>query len=275
VNLRLRLLIGAVVVLAIALPVAIGVAVWRSGTPRGATGGPSAPPLSAVSADQDRAVAAVLSGAGERAAVAVTSAVPVRTCTAGGAHGWVYARSADLYVDPGGEDALIGAVAAALPGEYRRQRGAATGGGAAPLTAQVGTSVTLTVAQLGEGWVRATAQSDCRTTGSASAAAPAPGGSAAAAIAVLLNSLGTAPDSVQARVLPCVGGGSTVTWAAVSGTVDSGQIQSRMAAAVPPTARRFASPSNRLPWRDGHTSVIVAASDDGTHVTVQYTVDCS
>ena len=285
-NLRLRLLIGAVVVLAIALPVAIGVAVWRSGTPRGATGGPSAPPLSAVSADQDRAVAAVLSAVGERAAVAVTSAVPVRACTVGGAHGWVYGRSADLYLDPGGEDALIGTVAAALPSEYRRQTGAdraplrhatprggaATGGGAAPFTAQVGGSVTLTVAQLGEGWVRATAQSDCRTAGSTSA--PAPAGTAAAAIAVLLNSLGTAPDSMHANVLPCTGGGDTVTWAAVSGTVDSGQIQNRLAPVVPPTARRFASPANRLPWRDGHTSVIVAASDDGTHVTVQYTVDC-
>jgi hypothetical protein len=134
--------------------------------------------------------------------------------------------------------------------------------------------VTLTVAQLGEGWVRATAQSDCRTAGSASAPAPAPAGSAAAAIAVLLNSLGTTPDSMHANVLPCVGGGSTVTWAAVSGTVDSGQIQNRLAPAVPPTARRFASPANRLPWRDGRTSVIVAAADDGTHVTVQYTVDC-
>jgi hypothetical protein len=291
VNLRLRLLIGAVVVLAVALPVAIAVAVWRSGTPRGGvTGGPSAPPLSAVSADQDRAVAAVLSAVGERAAVAVTSAVPVRSCTVGGAHGSVYARSADLYLDPGGEDALIGTVAAALPSEYRRQTGAdraplrhatprggaATGGGAAPFTAQVGGSVTLTVAQLGEGWVRATAQSDCRTAGSTSA--PVPAGSAAAAIAVLLNSLGTAPDSMHANVLPCngsSGGGETVTWAAVSGTVDSGQIQNRLAPAVPPTARRFASPANRLPWRDGHTSVIVAASDDGTHVTVQYTVDCS
>ena len=271
-NLRLRLLIGAVVVLAVALPVAIGVAVWHSGTPRGATGGPSAPPLSAVSADQDRAVAAVLSAVGERAAVAVTSAVPVRTCTVAGAHGSVYARSADLYLDPGGEDALIGTVAAALPSEYRRQRGAATGRDAAPLTAQVGGSVTLTVAQLGDGWVRATAQSDCRTAGSTSA--PAPAGTAAAAIAVLLNSLGTAPDSMHANVLPCNGGGDTVTWAAVSGTVDSGQLQNRLAPAVPPTARRFASPANRLPWRDGHTSVIVAASDDGTHVTVQYTVDC-
>jgi hypothetical protein len=269
VNLRWRLLIAGVVALAIALPVAIGLASRHAGTP-GSSGGPSAPPLAAVSADQDRAVAAVLSAVGDRAAVAVTSAVPVRACTAGKAQGSVFARSADLYVDPGGEDALIGAVGTALPSEYRRSRGTATGGAAAPLTAEVGGTVTLTVAQLGGGWVRATAQSDCRTGASPSAVA----GSAPAQIAALLGTLGTAPDSVHANALPCPNGGQTVTWAALSGTADSAQIPQRLAPTLPAGARRFVSPANRLPWRDGHTSVIVAASDDGTHVTVQYTVDC-
>jgi hypothetical protein len=272
VNVRWRLLMIAVVVLAVALPVALGVAAWRSGTGRHGTVAATAPPLAAVSADQDRAVAAVLSAVGERAAVAVTSAVPVRACAVGAARGSVFARSADLYLDPGGEDALIGAVAAALPSEYRRQRGTAPAGAAAPLTAQVGGSVTLSVAQLGAGWVRATAQSDCRSA--PSPAAPVPAGSAAAAIAVLLNSLGTTPDSTRATVLQCPGGGQAVTWAALSGTADSGQLQARLAPTLPASARRFASPANRLPWRDGRTSVIVAASDDGSHITVQYTVDC-
>jgi hypothetical protein len=275
VNLRWRLLIVAVVVLAVALPVGIGVAVWRSGSGTPANGRTrSAPPLSVVAEDQDRAVAAVLSAVGDRAAVAVTTVVPVRKCTVGGAHGWVYTRSADLYLDPGGEDALIGTVASALPSEYRRQRGAATTSGAAPLTAQVGGSVTLTVAQLGGGWVRATAQSDCRTAAAATPT-PAPAGSAEAAIAVLLASLGTGVDSLNATTLPCTDGGQTVTWSALSRPTDSSGLRNRVAPALPASARRFASPSNRLPFRDGHTSVIVAASDDGTHVTVQYTVDCS
>jgi hypothetical protein len=283
VNLRWRLLIAGVVALAIALPVAIGLASRHSGTPVGSAG-PSAPPLAAVSADQDRAVEAVLSAVGDRAAVAVTSAVPVRACTAGdaggagpgrrssagNARGSVFARSADLYVDPGGEDALIAAVGAALPSEYRQKRGTATGGAAAPLTAEVGGAVTLTVAQLGDGWVRATAQSDCRAGASPSTVA----GSAPTQIAALLGTLGTAPDSVRATVLPCPAGGQTVTWAALSGVADSAQLQQRLSPTLPASARRFVSPANRLPWRDGHTSVVVAASDDGTHVTVQYTVDC-
>ena len=268
-NFRWRLLIAGIVALAVALPVGIWLVVRHAGTPS-AGGGPSAPPLAAVSADQDRAVAVVLSAVGDRAAVAVTSAVPVRACTSGNARGSVYARSADLYVDPGSEDALIGAVGAALPSEYRRSRGTATGGTAAPLHAEVGGAVTLTVAQLGEGWVRATAQSDCRTGASPSAVA----GSAPAQLAALLGTLGTAPDSVRANVLPCPNGGQTVTWAALSGPADSARIQQRLAPTLPSGARRFVSPANRLPWRDGHTSVVVAASDDGTHVTVQYTVDC-
>ena len=130
--------------------------------------------------------------------------------------------------------------------------------------------MTLTLAQLGEGWVRATAQSDCRTGASPSAVA----GSAPAQIAALLGTLGTAPDSVHANALPCPNGGQTVTWGALSGTADSAQIQRRLAPTLPASARRFVSPANRLPWRDGRTSVVAAASDDGTHITVQYTVDC-
>jgi hypothetical protein len=224
-----------------------------------------------VSADQDRAVAAVLSAVGDRAAVAVTGAVPVRSCTVGAAHGSVFARSADLYLDPGGEDGLIGAVARGLPSEYRRQRGTPSGSAAAPLTAEVGGAVTLTVAQLGDGWVRATAQSDCRTAGSSG---PAPAGSAPAAIGALFASLGAAATEVHATTLPCAGGGQAVTWAALSGPTDSGRIPDRLAPTLPPSTRRFASQINRLSWRDGHTSAVVAASDDGTHVTVQYTVDC-
>ena len=130
--------------------------------------------------------------------------------------------------------------------------------------------MTLTVAQLGEGWVRATAQSDCRTGASPSTVA----GSAPATLAALLGTLGTAPASVHANALACPGGGQTVTWAALSGTADSAHLQQRLAPTLPASARRFVSPANRLPWRDGHASVVVAASDDGTHITVQYTVDC-
>jgi hypothetical protein len=44
---------------------------------------------------------------------------------------------------------------------------------------------------------------------------------------------------------------------------------------VPVAARRFASGrSNRVVYRDGDVSVIVAASDDGTAVTGQYTTTC-
>ena len=45
--------------------------------------------------------------------------------------------------------------------------------------------------------------------------------------------------------------------------------------AVPATAHQFAADSNRVTWRDGATSVIIiAASDDGTHITAQRTTTC-
>jgi len=42
------------------------------------------------------------------------------------------------------------------------------------------------------------------------------------------------------------------------------------------TRRRapFASPANRLAWREATRSTIVAASDDCTHITDQHTTPC-
>ncbi|MFE9956485.1 hypothetical protein [Micromonospora sp. NPDC005299] len=43
---------------------------------------------------------------------------------------------------------------------------------------------------------------------------------------------------------------------------------------MPSGARLFASASNRVSYRNGPVSVIVAASDDNTAVTVRYTTIC-
>ena len=61
---------------------------------------------------------------------------------------------------------------------------------------------------------------------------------------------------------------------AISATTDTGNLPARLAPLVPAGARRFAAPANRLSWRDGTGSTIVAASDDGTHITVQHTDPC-
>ncbi|HEY2672164.1 MAG TPA: hypothetical protein VGJ07_17570 [Rugosimonospora sp.] len=41
-----------------------------------------------------------------------------------------------------------------------------------------------------------------------------------------------------------------------------------------PATRRYTSTSNRLAWRTPTTNTIVAASNDGTHLTGQQTTTC-
>jgi hypothetical protein len=60
----------------------------------------------------------------------------------------------------------------------------------------------------------------------------------------------------------------------ISQTTNTDNLRTRLASTIPATAHPFASDSNRLTWRDGPTSVIIAASDDGTHITAQRTTTC-
>lgn len=73
----------------------------------------------------------------------------------------------------------------------------------------------------------------------------------------------------------CAAGGEVDTVGAVSEPVDSGDLAGRLSKIVPAGAHRFtAGESNRVVYRDGPVSVIVAASDDGAAVTAQYTTVC-
>ncbi|HKS99781.1 MAG TPA: hypothetical protein VJT31_09655, partial [Rugosimonospora sp.] len=143
------------------------------------------------------------------------------------------------------------------------------GGQVRPLTATVGAGVRLTVTRVGDGWVGATAQTDCRATLPTSPAAGS--GEVPGDIATLYRALGTAAAGWHTDAVPCPAG-QIATTDAYSTATDTGGLVGRLAAAVPAGGRRFANPGNRLIWRQGGTSVIVAASDDGTSVTVQRTV---
>jgi hypothetical protein len=70
--------------------------------------------------------------------------------------------------------------------------------------------------------------------------------------------------------VPCPSGAIT-TIDAISASTDSAHLTARIAAAVPAGARRCTTPSNCVIWRTGQTSTVVAASDDGTHITAQIT----
>jgi hypothetical protein len=65
-----------------------------------------------------------------------------------------------------------------------------------------------------------------------------------------------------------------VTLAVFSRPTDAANLPDRLADIVPAGARRFGSPSNRISYRVGATSVTVSASDDNTAVTVRHTTGC-
>ena len=257
-------LVGAVAVLALAVQAAAAVMVWQHTRPR-------LPGLAAAVPTLDHVIAAVITAAGDKAAVALSDLVPSTACqNTPLAKGSRYTRTADLYTSPGNEDALIGRIAAALPASDHPQRPSHTGGGAAPLNADPGTGIHLQVIQIDQGWVAATAKTDCRASEHPQPSASPPPADSTTALTHLLAKLDTTPDGWHSETITCPTG-RIITVDALSQTTTTGNLPTRLAASVPAGARTFTSVSNRLAWREGPTSVIVAASDDGTRITAQRT----
>jgi hypothetical protein len=252
------------------LGVTVGVTafvVWKHVRPR-------LPALSAAAPALDRAIATVVNAAGGDAAVTVSGLVPVTSCEHTPlAKGSRFTRTANLYTDPGGEDAVIDHVAAALPAGEHPVRGAPSPSGISSLTADLGGGITLQVMAVGDGWLAATAETDCRTGGvDPPPAAPQPA-SLVDPVTQLLAALGTRPAGFHGETVTCTHGHITTLDAASAATV-TGNLPSRLAALVPTGARQFRSTSNRLAWRQGATSMVVAASDDGSEIDVQRTTIC-
>ncbi len=251
--------IGLVVVVLIA---AGAVLTWHQlnpGTPTRPSVGPATPLL-------DQAIDVVVAGAGDDAAVTVSGLVPTTSCDGGTR----YTRTADLYTDPGSEATVIHRIAQALPPAMAPSWTASLGGGAASLNATLGGGGTLQVLQLDQGWIAATATTDCRAPGAASssaAASPDPGLTSA------LGSLGTAPTTWHSDAVACTSG-QIVTVSTASGTISLDGIAARLAKLPPAGATVFTSPSDRISWRVGNVSTVIAAADDGTHVTAQTTQSC-
>src|SRR6266545_3321592 len=200
---------------------------------------PRLPALAPVAPILERAIAAVVT-----AAVAVSGVVPYTSCqNTFLAPGSRFNRSADLYTDPGAEDTLIQRIADALPASEHPRRSSPVGGGAAPPSADLGGDVHLRVSQLGREWLETVAETGCRTATHTEPVDTTPPADAVTAVTRLLAALGTTPTTWQVQTVTCP-----------TGAITSG--------------------ANRLAWRDGATSVIVAASDDGTHITAQRTTIC-
>ncbi|GAA3924717.1 hypothetical protein [Actinoplanes auranticolor] len=257
----------AVPVVALSLTAVAAAAWWRWDTAR-------QPDVSDAVPAMRRAVADAVVAAGAEAAVAVSGVVRSSRCRINAARaGAVFTARADLYTDPGGEEALITGIAGQLSGTYAVSRGAARSG-ARPIEATTDRGVRLTVRRISPGWVTVSARTGCSLGTAPGRPSPPPGSSGAAAITAAFAAVGTRPASFVSHQLDCPGGALTTT-AAVSEPADSARLAERLSATVPAGARVFASgTSNLVAYRQGAVSMIVAASDDGTTITGQHTTAC-
>jgi hypothetical protein len=269
---RWRWLVVLVVVVGVAWPVGmvlVGRHVWRANRSR-----PALPAVADVLPTLDRAVAAVAGAVGGDAAIAVAGLTPAQACRAGGRAGSVYTRKLDIYLARGGEDGLITMIAGRLPDGYQPRRDPPVAGSARPLSAQPGPGVSLTVRQLGDGWLTVTARSDCRASGAGGSQAsqpPAPG--AADTVDRIMSRLHARVGQWNRRELTCPTGTLSTT-VAISAPTNSDDLAARLVDVVPPAARQYPASGDRLAYRDGLASVVVAPTDDGTAVTVRYTTGC-
>lgn len=240
---------------------------WRWDTAR-------QPHVGGATAAMDRALADAVTAAGPGAAVAIGPAVPSAACRLGPLHhGHVFTAKADLYTNPGGEDALLTAMQQRLPPGDAATRGTAVGG-VRPLRASVDAAVSLAVEPVSPGWLTVDVRSQC-SLGTAAAPGSSPGRSDGTdTLATVLQRLGTRAATTTQQRVPC-GSGSIVTLSAISEATDTSHLDARLGSLIPAGATRFATAgANRVTYRAGNVSVIVAASDDGTEITAQYTSSC-
>jgi len=264
---RLVLIVMLPVLVVLAAGTAAGVAWWRWDEGR-------QPQVRDAVAVMTRAVADAVTAAGPAVAVAVSGVVRATECELNPVRrGGIFSANADLYTRPGEEEDVVTAMAEVLSRSYPVRRGGAVSG-FRPLEAGPISGVRLSVRRLSQGWLSVSARTGC-SLGSVPPESGAPVDPAARdAVTALLADLGTRPASFRTHQLPCARG-STVTLAAVSEPVDSADLVTRLAGAVPAGAQLLDSgQANLVAYRTGAVSVIVAAADDGTAVTTQYTVVC-
>jgi hypothetical protein len=264
---RVAWLIAVLVPLGLLTQVTLAVLTWQWYTDRGPHLRDDLPVL-------DRAAADTLAAAGDNGAVAVNAVLRTRTCRLAPLRpGGVYTRRLEFYVRAGDETAFITGVARRLPARYRPHQTTSVDAGEV-VTATAGRDVTLSIREISDGWIVAAAATGC-TAGPPPSTDPTapPGTPAATAITTLLARLGTHPVGVHRRTMGCVGGGTATTTAAISAATDSDRLPQRVP--IPAGAHPYPAPSaNRVAYRSGTSSVIVAGSDDGTAITVQYTTGC-
>lgn len=254
---------GAVVLLA----AAGGYAVWRADLTR-------QPQVIDQVATMDAGLAATITSVDSQAAVAVAPVVRATTCRVGALRhaGGRFSRAADLFIDPGHEADVLAAIAARLPTAYRAQVEQPSTTSAPLLRAHAGLGVQLQVSVISPGWLSAATSTACVIGPQQLEPDTSDGGSADEALSTALTKLGATAAETHIVRLGCPGG--VITSVAISATTDSTRLAERLSGLVPTGAHVFESKANRLAWRTGQESTVIAASDDGTAASVRHTRPC-
>jgi hypothetical protein len=261
------LLVAAIVVIGLGAQAGIVYLLWQVHIAR-------QPKVTADVPFMDRAILVAVTGAGNTAALAVGGPVQAATCRLDPImQGGQFTRTADMYTDPGSEDALISRIASRLPTDYHPHRPTVPAGHVAPLLADVGHGVQLAVRRLGEGWVVASARTGCTSDTAAKPTADSPN-DATATVTGLLSTLGTRAAETRQQILACPTGGSLVTIAEISEPTATDHLRDRLAGHIPAHAHVYAATVNRVAYHDGPHSLIIAASDDATEITIRHTTSC-
>jgi hypothetical protein len=255
-------MVGVGVAVAGALLAAGGRAIWLAD-------GDRQPHVQNDIAAMDNAVAAAISAAGDQAAVAVDGLVRASSCSVGALHhsGGIYSRAADVYTAD--EGALMTRIAAGISNQYDVRQPP----GSAAVVVNVGAGVQLRVSRLGTGWFKLSAVTGCVIGPDETASsAPLPA-TVAQTMGQLLSILGVQAADTRMATLNC-GADGYRTAVAISQPTDSANLASRLSQAIPAGVQAYPTTSNRVAYRDGPASVVIAPSDDATEVTVRYTTAC-
>lgn len=166
------------------------------------------------------AAVADLATAGEAMAVpAISGYAQTGTCDVTPVRpGARYERDVRFYTAPGGEPALLRALADRMPGRYHARLGRTPGGAVTSVTADAGDFVGVRVERSLPGEVRATVTTGCRVLGGEVAPEPATSAADRTRVEFILDALGVRPDAWRTWEVPCQVGRGRIRTVRATGT---------------------------------------------------------
>lgn len=221
----------------------------------------------------DRAVVAAVRAAPTQAVVALGGVVAAEKCElTPWSTGRRFSRTADVFVPPDGAVAAVTHIQHALPEEMSPHVDGQV------LTAWPGGMVQLTVQVLdaARGWLRVSADSQCRRPDGSGVVEPAVPSGARGYLTKVFERLDAKPGGWHVYQVPCPDGGGVLTTVAATSPPHTakGSLPDEVADLMPDTGPLDSAP-DRVVFRSNTASVVLGVSDDDGRYTTQYTTPCT